>query len=76
LKTFRARPAKIPGDQLDHRVRYPAPLIVNCGGADFLERDLVEAFQDVPDEKLQAEFRAVNKTAADELRNFSQASTF
>jgi uncharacterized protein (DUF885 family) len=42
------------------------------GGAEFLEHDLVEAFKDVPDEQLQAEFRSVNQTAADELRGFSK----
>jgi uncharacterized protein (DUF885 family) len=40
------------------------------GGAKFLERDLVEAFQDVSDASLQAEFRAVNKSAVDELRRY------
>jgi uncharacterized protein (DUF885 family) len=42
------------------------------GGAEFLEHDLVEAFSDVQDEQLQADFRAVNKTAADELRHYSE----
>jgi len=42
------------------------------GGAEFLERDLVEAFNDVGDEQLQREFRAVNRAAADELRQFAE----
>ena len=48
-----------------------AILIAN-GGADFLERDLVEAFKDVDDPKLQAEFAAVNKDAAAGLRLFAE----
>ena len=46
-------------------------VLVAEGGADFLERDLAEAFKDVTDEKLQSEFRDVNKTAAAELRRFA-----
>lgn len=42
------------------------------GGAEFLEHDLVDAFQDVQDEQLQGDFRTVNKTAVDELRRFSE----
>ena len=47
-------------------------ILIASGGADFLERDLVEAFKDVDDPKLQAEFAAVNKQAAEGLRLFAE----
>ena len=46
-------------------------VLIADGGADFLERDLVEAFKDVNDEELQGEFRAVNTDAAKALRDFA-----
>jgi uncharacterized protein (DUF885 family) len=41
------------------------------GAADFLSKDLVTALKVVKDEKLMAEFNAVNEKAIAELRNFA-----
>jgi uncharacterized protein (DUF885 family) len=41
------------------------------GAADFLKQDLVEAFADVRDAKLQADFRSVNDAAQQSLRGFA-----
>lgn len=40
------------------------------GAADFLAKDLVEALRSVPDQKLLAEFSAVNERAISELRGY------
>jgi len=42
------------------------------GGASFLVDDLVKAFEDVKDDALQSEFKAVRERAAAALREFSQ----
>jgi uncharacterized protein (DUF885 family) len=50
---------------------YVETAILNAtGGAKFLESDLVEAFKDVADQALQAEFREVNQSAIAELRRY------
>ncbi len=44
---------------------------VATGAADFLAKDLVEAFKGVTDPALQADFQAANQRAVEELRGFA-----
>lgn len=75
IKSLREMPAVMKAARDNLEAALPKPYIETAilnaeGGAKFLESDLVEAFKDVTDAALSAEFRAVNKAAADELRRF------
>jgi uncharacterized protein (DUF885 family) len=66
---------KAARDNLDEAL--PKPFVetaiqVADGGAEFLRRDLVEAFDDVGDKGLQAEFRDVNGAASSALRDYAE----
>ncbi len=75
IEVLRQMPAVMKAGRENLDAVLPKPFIDTAiqiaeGAADFQEHDLVEAFADVKDEKLQAEFAAVNKASADELRRF------
>ncbi len=46
-------------------------ILIARGGADFLEKDLVEAVREVKDDTLQAEFKETNAKAAAALREYA-----
>ena len=75
IEVLRQMPAMMKAGRENLDAVLPKPFIDTAiqiaeGAADFQEHDLVEAFADVKDEKLQAEFAAVNKASAVELRRF------
>jgi uncharacterized protein (DUF885 family) len=75
VAALRQWPGVLAAARENLKAELPRPLVETAirnaaGGAAFLVRDLVEAFRDVDDAELQAEFRAVNASAAEELRRF------